>query len=75
MEAKSIEKVLQEHTDTLMALPGVVGTAQGECSGKPCIRVFVVKITADLLDRIPSSIEGYEVAVQDTGEIKALDPD
>ena len=71
---KTIEAVLKEHTDSLMSLPGVVGTALGECSGQPCIKVFVVKKTAELVKQIPSTIEGYEVAVQETGEIRALDP-
>ena len=52
-----------------------MGTAQGECSGEPCIKVFVIKKTTDLLDQIPDSIEGYKVEVQETGEIKALDAD
>ena len=74
MPEKAIEAVLKEHTDSLMSLPGVVGTALGECSGQPCIKVFVVKKTVELVKQIPSEIEGYEVAVQETGEIRALDP-
>ncbi len=70
---KSIEQVLQEHTDSLMALPGVVGTAQGLCADKPCIQVFVVEATEELLKQIPEDIEGYAVDVQQTGEFKALD--
>ena len=70
---KPIEEVLKEHTESLMALPGVVGTAQGLCSQEPCIRVFVVKATEDLLKQIPDEIEGYTVDVQETGEFKALD--
>ena len=71
---KIIQQVLSEHTDSLMSLPGVVGTAQGECEGDPCIRVLVVEKTSELLGRIPSAIEGYTVDVVETGEIKALDP-
>ena len=74
MPPKTIEVVLQEHTDALMAIPGVVGTAQGLCSGQPCIKVFVVKKTPALLRQIPSAIEGYEVAVEETGAFRALDP-
>ena len=70
---KTIEQVLQEHTDSLMALPGVVGTAQGLCADKPCIQVFVVEATEELLLQIPEEIEGYAVDVQQTGELKALD--
>ena len=73
MADKTIEAVLMEHTERLMSLPGVVGTALGECSGQPCIRVFVAQRTPGLLKQIPSAIEGYEVTVQETGEISALD--
>lgn len=74
MQQKAIQTVLKEHTDSLMALPGVVGTGLGECSGKPCIKVFVVKKTPELRKQIPSAIEGYTVTVQETGKFRALDP-
>ena len=68
---KKIEEVLRDHTDSLMVLPGVVGTAQGECAGEPCIKVFVVAKSLDLVQKIPAEIEGYAVEVVETGEIKA----
>ena len=71
MPKKAIETVLKEHTDSLMSLPGVVGTGQGQCEGVPCIKVFVVEKTPALLDQIPSAVEGYAVVVQETGEIRA----
>ena len=74
MPDMTIAEALNEHTDSLMSLPGVVGTAQGECAGQPCIRVFVVKKTPDLLMHIPHALGGYQVVVQETGEFKALDP-
>ena len=70
---KPIEQVLREHTESLMALPGVVGTAQALCSGEPCIRVFVAEATEELLKQIPEELEGYPVDVLQTGEFKALD--
>ena len=73
MAQKPLERVLEEHREQLMALPGVVGTAVGLCSGEPCIRVLVVAKTGGLLKQIPAEIEGYQVAVDETGEIKALD--
>ena len=73
MPQRTIEEVLSDHTESLMSLPGVVATAQGDCSGRPCIRVFVTKATPQLLKRIPPNIEGYEVAVDETGEIRATD--
>lgn len=74
MQQKTIQTVLKENTDSLMALPEVVGTGLGECSGKPCIKVFVTKKSPQLIKQIPSTLEGYPVDVQETGEIKALDP-
>ncbi len=73
VQDNTIEAVLKRHTDSLMSLPGVVGTGQGECSGKPCIKVLVITKTPDLLKQIPSAIEGYLVEIQETGEIRALD--
>jgi hypothetical protein len=69
---KTINTVLAENTDTLMALPGVVAVAQGECDGEPCIKVYVTKRTRDLLERIPDSIEGFSVIVEESGDIRAL---
>ncbi len=73
MPEKTIDTVLKEHTNDLMSLPGVVGTAQGLCSGKPCVKVYVVKQTSELVKQIPATLEGYTVEIQVTGEIKALD--
>lgn len=73
MPPKPIETVLKEHTDHLMSLPGVVGTAIGECEGKPCIKVLVVRKSAELARKIPPTLDGFPVAIQETGEIRALD--
>ena len=70
----TIEAVLKEHTNSLMALPGVVGTGQGNCDGKPCIKVFVARKSPELLTRVPSAIEGYTVEVVETGAFEALSP-
>jgi hypothetical protein len=72
MPRKTIEMVLKEHTNDLMSLPGVVGTAQSLCAGKPCIKVYVVKKTPELVKQIPSTLTGYVVEIQETGEIRAL---
>ena len=72
MPSKTIEEVLKENTDTLMSIPGIVGVAQGLCDDKPCIKVYVIKMTPELDNKIPKILEGYTVSVQETGEIKAL---
>lgn len=71
---ESIESVLKQHTDQLLSLPGVVGTAISECEGKPCIKVLVVKETPELMAKIPRTLEGYPVVLEETGEIRPLPP-
>ena len=71
MAAPTIEAVLKEHTDEWMSIPGVVGTGIGECEGKACIRILVAKKTPELLQKIPSELEGFVVDVEETGEIEA----
>lgn len=72
MPRRNIREVLKRHTDSLMSIPGVVGTAQGECEGKPCIKVFVTKKTEEIMRQIPSAIEGYAVRIEESGTFKAL---
>ncbi len=69
---RSITDVLSAHTDSLMALPGVIGTAQGEQAGRPCVMVLVHELTDDLRRQIPDDLEGYQVVIRETGEIRAL---
>ena len=72
MPSKPIKKVLEEHTLKLMSIEGVVGTAEGLCNGKPCIKVYVIKKTRQLTQRIPTTLEGYPVVIEETGEFRAL---
>jgi len=72
MPSKPIKKVLEEHTNELMSIKGVIGTAEGLCNGKPCIKVYVIKKTRQLIQRIPTTLEGYPVVIEETGEFRAL---
>jgi hypothetical protein len=73
MSSRPIEAVLKEYTDSLMALPGVVGTAQGLCTDDiPCIKVYVSEWSEELKEKLPRKLEGYLVDVEVTGNIKAL---
>lgn len=72
MPARTIAEVLAEQTDELMSIPGVVGTAQGLFEGKPCIKIFVIKKTPELEQKVPKVLDGHPVVVQETGEIRAL---
>lgn len=72
MGTKTIEQALKEHTNELMSIPGVVGTAIGLCDERPCIKVYVTEKTPELERKIPSILEGYPVMVEESGEFRKL---
>ncbi len=73
MPERTIEQVQEEHTDGWMAIPGVEGTAIGLSEGKPCIRIFTSLKPKELRDKIPSTVEGYPVIIEETGMFRALE--
>lgn len=75
MPERTIEQVVKEHTDEWMSIPGVVGTAIGQIDGNLCIQVLVVKKTDELTGKIPSEVEGFPVVIEETGELRALEPE
>jgi hypothetical protein len=73
MPERPIADVLATHTPELMAVPGVVGTYQGALpDGRPCIVVMVVKRTPGLDARLPRTLEGWPVGIDESGEIRAM---
>ena len=72
MTLRPIEDVLRDHTPALMRIPGVVGTAQGEEGGQPCIIVFVARRSEALGKSIPRELEGHPVRIDEVGEIRPL---
>jgi hypothetical protein len=67
----TVTQVLERHTASLMSVVGVVGTAEGECAGQPCILVLVERATPALRQAIPSQLDGIPVEVRETGRIEA----
>ena len=66
--SKPIEQVLDDHADSLLALPGVVGTAIGRCGDTLCIRVFIRDSTDATRRAIPDSLGGHPVRVEVSGD-------
>jgi len=71
MPTQSIQEVLAAHNDSLMAIPGVVGTAIGICDGAPCIRVFVADSGSARRVNVGTRLDGYPVRVEITGQFRA----
>ena len=71
----AIEDVRARHEDRLLGLPNVVGVGVGERGGEPVIKVFVAqKVPESALaedERVPESLDGYEVDVEAIGEVRA----
>src|SRR4030067_3455439 len=72
MTKKDINAVLKDHDKELLGIPGVVGVYVGLLPDNktPCLKVMVVKETEDLKRRIPKSIEGYPVLIEESGVIR-----
>jgi hypothetical protein len=72
MLLRDINEVLSDHDDALMAIEGVVGVAVGltEDGKTLCLKVLVARKTPELVRRIPTSIEGHPVAVEESGVIR-----
>lgn len=63
-EYKSIESVLEEHTDSLMAIDGVFGVAIGMDDGEKCIQIQLSSDSREILDKLPKKLDGYKVCPQ-----------
>jgi len=75
MATKTIEEVLNEHTEGLISVSGVLGTAQGLYNNQPCIKVFVMDKTPELDQKIPHTLKGHPVMIEETGMFRALSGD
>ncbi len=71
MPEKNIEQVQKEHYRQWMTIPGVESVAIGFMKDKPCIIVFSSIQADELLAKIPSKVDGYQVIIKQTGKFHA----
>jgi hypothetical protein len=67
-----IEDALQKHQERLMAIPGVVGIAEGESDGSPVVLIMVRELTPELRHKLPQQLEGFAVKIDVVGEVTAF---
>jgi len=72
MARTPLAAVLQQHTDRLMTIPGVVGLAQGIWEGQLCLNIFVEDHLPQPLSGIPASLEDYPVLLIPIGPLSVL---
>lgn len=69
----SIYEVKEKHEQNLMKNTGVNGVGVGEgYEGGLVIKVYIEKKTADMEKGLPKNIEGFEVEIEEIGEISAF---
>jgi hypothetical protein len=73
MSLKDIKRVMADHVDELMSIPGVVGVAIGQLEdGSPCIQILVARAGDELKKQIPDQFGGFPVVIEVTGTIRGL---
>jgi hypothetical protein len=70
----TIEDVKMRHETGLMLITDVVGVAIGEKNRKPCLVVYVAKMSSELVEAVPKQIEGFIVYIEESDEFVALAP-
>jgi hypothetical protein len=70
---RDISAVMEAHVGDLMAIDGVTAVAVGALDdGTPCIQVYVVRKTEDLVRRIPKTLGGHPVVFEESGVIRPM---
>lgn len=70
----AVRRVKERHEAKLLATPGVVGVEIGvseRAIGQAAIEIYVKQATNSLRQLLPNSLEGVEVKIVETGEIRA----
>ena len=57
--------------EDLLVLEDVVGVADSEIDGKPCIKVYLRRENSETLAKLPASIEGVRLVAEISGTLKA----
>jgi hypothetical protein len=70
---KSAKAVRDRHEDTLMGIPGAVGTgiAASDEPGQAAVAVYVTKLTSQAQAAAPKEVEGLPVKLVESGEFNA----
>jgi hypothetical protein len=69
---QSLSLVIARNAEKLMGIPGVVGVYEGETAGKPVLRVMVVSRADSTLERIPKTLDGYDVEIEVGGPVRPM---
>jgi len=70
VDEPDIGKAHAKLTGKVIDLPGVTGVAVGTKRGRPCLKVYVDGKRDDQPRRIPRTVLGMDVVVEETGRLR-----
>jgi hypothetical protein len=68
----TVEELLAQHEDRLMAIPGVEGVGIGGSTDSPIIIIMVRQGATEMAEKLPRELGGYPVRIEVSGEIVAF---
>lgn len=70
-----LARVIAEHAEAWLAIPGVEGAAVGllEDGRTPCVQILVERRSDALRARLPESVDGHPVVLIESGGLEPLD--
>ena len=67
------QEVIDKHSAELLAIDGVEGLYESaDDAGNPVIKIMISSEDQELLGKLPDKLEGYDVVIVVSGEIKPL---
>lgn len=73
MERRPIAEVIARHAPALMEADGVIGVYESaRADGTPCIKVIVLRRSAEIERRLPAQLEGHPVVIEESDQIRAM---
>ena len=73
MADENIKNIISRLTNELLAIPGVIGVAEGRDKGNPCILLFVTNKEPKLLNQLPASLGGYLIKIKESDQFQVWD--
>ena len=72
-EVETAAEVKEKYIESLLKIDGVMGVGIGLDGDDVVIVVNVERISDEILARIPESLDGFDVKVEEVGSIEAVD--
>lgn len=66
---RSVHDVLEQHRAEWMEHPDVTGVGVGSCDGEPCLVVYLIRRSEDVVRALPDRVDGYPVRLEVTGRV------